>query len=367
MRKRILHNMTRLMGSWLIIAVTISLIGCASAPPAPHKFTPPVYPKAPDPARFIYERTFLYNEDVEKQTTRMKFKQFALGASKKLRGLVKPFDVAVHQGRVYVTDTVQRSVIVFDVPGKRYQEIGTTTPGELQKPMGIDVSKAGILYVCDISAQRVMSYNQAGEFIRALGEKDELQRPTDLALSPEGDKLYVVDTGGVDSDKHHVHVYDTTSGDKIMTIGQRGIKDGEFNFPLQAAVNKDGILYVVDGGNFRVQSFNSDGSFRASFGSVGRFPGQFSRPKGISIDPDGNLYIVDAAFGNIQIFNPDGQLLMFIGERGQAGIPGKYMLPAGIDVDSDGRIYVVDQFFRKIDVFRPVGLAIEAGYLGQTP
>ena len=127
-------------------------------------------------------------------------------------------------------------------------------------------------------------------------------------------------------------------------------------FPLQAAVAPDGTLYVVDSGNFRVESFDPDGNFLSSFGSVGRFPGQFARPKGIAVDPAGNVYVVDTAFGNLQIFDRNGQLLMFLGERGEAGYPGKFMLPAGVDVDADGRVYMVDQFFRKVDVFRPANL-----------
>ena len=90
-------------------------------------------------------------------------------------------------------------------------------------------------------------------------------------------------------------------------------------------------------------------------------PGQFARPKGISTDKEGNIYVIDTAFGNVQIFDAKGQLLMFLGERGQAGNAREItcFLPA-FDIDTDGRIYVVDQFFRKIDIFRPIGLDPEA-------
>ena len=173
-----------------------------------------------------------------------------------------------------------------------------------------------------------------------------------MAISPDGTRLYVVDVGGVDSQQHQVQVFDPASGRLIQTIGHRGTGPGEFNLPLQATVTADGMLFVVDKGNFRIQAFHPDGRYAYSFGSLGRYPGQFVSPKGISSDKDGNLYVVDTAFGNFQIFNHQGQLLLYIGNRAQRGGPGKYLLPAGIDVDSDGRIYVVDQFFRKIDVFR---------------
>jgi DNA-binding beta-propeller fold protein YncE len=134
------------------------------------------------------------------------------------------------------------------------------------------------------------------------------------------------------------------------------------NLPRDVAVGTDGLLYVVDGGNFRVQVFDSEGKFLRTFGGIGRRTGQFARPKEIAVDRQGNLYIVDTAFANVQIFNPEGQLLLNVAGRGEADAPGKFMLPSGIAVDADGRIYMVDQFYRKLEVFRPAGLPVTARY-----
>jgi len=121
----------------------------------------------------------------------------------------------------------------------------------------------------------------------------------------------------------------------------------------------------VDGGNFRVQKFTADGKFISAFGSIGRQLGEFSRPKEAAVDKDGNVYVIDAAFGNFQIFNPQGQLLLAIGGRSNSDGPAKFALPSSIAVDDDGRVYVVDQYFRKVDVFRPAALAEEDGYIGK--
>jgi DNA-binding beta-propeller fold protein YncE len=348
----------------LLTALLIAgLSGCASAPEQASALPPPpVYPPPPDKPRFIFERTLLYSDDVEEYTAYQRFREFATGSSRKLHGMVKPFDVAVHKRRVYVSDSVQRNVMLFDIPGKHFAEIGVDEPGQLKKPLGIAISPGGDLYVADITLQRVMVYDRDGHFLRAIGSPEQLRRPSDVAISPDGRRLYVVDTGGIDTQDHHVYVYDSHSGDYLQRIGTRGTGKGQFNLPLQAAVDAEGRLYVVDGGNFRIEVFDADGNYLSSFGSVGRLPGQFARPKGIAIGPNDNSYVVDAAFGNIQLFNPQGQLLMVIGERGHAGLPGKYMLPAGIAVGEDGRIYVVDQFFRKVDIYRPIDLpADESG------
>jgi DNA-binding beta-propeller fold protein YncE len=348
-----------------VCSCALLLAACASTPPAEPEFDIPVYPPPPAEPRFVWERTLLYNEDVEAATRKQRFIEYATGASRKLKGLVKPFDVAVRQGRVYVSDSVQRLVAVFDIAGGRFFEIGKEADGRLTKPLGLAISSEGTLYVADVTLRKVMAYDADGVYLRSIGGPDTLQRPTDVAVSPDGSRVYVVDTGGVESDSHIVAIFDASSGEHLGNIGKRGEGQGEFNLPLQIAVAGDGTVYVVDSGNFRVQAFDGEGRFQTSFGSVGRFPGQFARPKGIAVDGEGRIYVIDTAFGNFQIFDADGTLLMYAGERGHVGYPGKYMLPAGIAVDEDGRVYVVDQFFRKVDVFRPVGIKAEEGYAGQ--
>ncbi len=131
------------------------------------------------------------------------------------------------------------------------------------------------------------------------------------------------------------------------------------------AVGKDGRIYVVDGGNFRIQIFAKDGTFLKAFGALGKQFGQFAPPKEIATDREGNVYVVDAAFGNFQVFSPEGELMMFVGERSERDGPAKYMLPSGIYVDEDGRIFMVDQWFRKVEVFRPIALPASHGPLGR--
>lgn len=350
----------------LILTIFI-LTGCISSGHKDEKFVPPVYPPPPDKARFIYERTLRSSFDVKEFSALERFKTFATGTVGTGYGLAKPYGIAVYQGRVYVTDTVQRVVLLFDVPGKDFKVIGQEGVGQLTKPIGIAVDRNnGTLYVADNSGRRVAVFDKDGKYLRAIGGTGYFRRPSGIAVSPDGTKLYVVDTGGVDSQEHHMFIFDAYSGEHLKTVGARGTEPGEFNLPLQAATAPDGTIYVVDGGNFRVQGFTPDGTYKTTFGAIGRRSGQFSRPKGIGCDKDGNVYVVDAAFGNFQIFNAQGQLLLFVGDRGYEGKPGEYMLPAGLTVDEDGRVYMVDQYFKKVDVFRPADLPEDQGWLSST-
>ena len=341
------------------------LQGCASSPDKEAADLGPLYfPPPPDPARFVYERTVQSSAQIEKGSSQDELRELLTGVSTTSKSLSKPFDVTACKGLIFVSDTVLRSVMVFDVPGKRFFEIGRKKPGELQKPLGLATDDDCNLYVADATSKRIMVYDQAGNYLKALGGQDWFDRLTHVAVDAEGTRVYAVDTGGVGSENHHVLVFDVNTGKHLRNIGKRGTENGELNLPRDIAIDAKGWLYVVDGGNFRVQVFDDNGEFVRQVGQLGRQYGHFARPKGVAVDRDNNIYVSDAAHGNFQIFDADGQLLLFVGNRSETFERAAYMLPAGIDVDEDGRVYMVDQYFRKMDIFRPARIKENEGFVG---
>ncbi|CAB1367709.1 6-bladed beta-propeller [Denitratisoma oestradiolicum] len=325
---------------------------------------PLVYPAPPDEPRYAFERIIMSSADVVSQKEDAALKRLLTGSAEAGEGMSKPYAIAVHKGRVFVSDSADRLVKVFDFPGKRFYKIGDDENGSLMKPLGLDVDQSGTVYVADATAKAIMVYSEEGKFLRKIGGPKVFDRLSSVSVDGTGVRLYVVDIGGVSSEHHRVRVFDAQNGDHLFDIGKRGSGPGEFNLPRDLAIGKEGRLYVTDGGNFRVSVFDAQGKFLKNFGSVGKQPGNFARPKEIATDNDGNVLVADTAFGNFQIFSPEGELLMFIGDRSEKGGPAQYMLPSGITVDEDGRIYMVDQWFKKIDVFRPYGLKEDEGFLG---
>jgi DNA-binding beta-propeller fold protein YncE len=348
-------------GCWF--AALLLAAGCAGGPTRPEKHVDiPVFPPPPEQPRFLYERTLYSSADVRPDEV-SKLQRAVTGQARTGEGLDKPYGVAARKGRIYVTDTVRRTVALFDIPGGKFSWIGEDGPGALRLPIGVDTDALGNVYVADAAARRVVFYDAAGKYLRELGGGDLFTRPTGVGVNAAATRLYVVDTGGVTKDTHRVRVFELPSGRHLRDIGKRGSGQGDLNLPTDVVVAPDDSVYVVDSANFRVQMFDRDGRFVRVFGTIGRRSGQFARPKDIAIDLAGNVYIVDAAFGNFQIFDAEGRLLLDVGSRGTADAPAKYMLPAGIAVDEDGRVYVVDQFFRKVDVYRPAGLAAGQGFV----
>jgi DNA-binding beta-propeller fold protein YncE len=324
-----------------------------------------VFPPPPEQARFFFERTITSTADVAMEDSEGKWRRVLTGEKQRSVAFSKPFDVEACQGRIYVSDTVKRAVILLDVQTGGFKEIGTEEPGELLKPLGMAVDEECNLYVVDGTARRIVVFDADGDFVSAFGGSSFFDRPSHVEVDPEGRRAYVVDTGGVGSESHKVKMFDIETGEHIGDIGERGSGPGQFNLARDIAMGRDNQLYVVDGGNFRVQVFTADGAFVRTFGSIGVMMGQFSRPKGVDTDPAGNVYVTDSAFGNFQIFDPEGRLLLFVGSRSSSPGPAKYMLPAGIAIDEDGRIYMVDQFFRKVDIYRPAALRADEGFLGR--
>lgn len=352
------QQMIRAFGrSFAVVVLALGVAGCPTQQASTKKDF--VWPEPPEEARLYWETIIRSSADILDETQSQRFKRMATGQTVGGKPLEKPYGVAAFDGIVYVTDTISRMVHAYDIPGRRYFEIGKEGSGAVAKPLDVAVDGAGNVYVCDGSGRRIVKYDREGKYLAAFGNREELHRPSGIAVSKDGKRIYVVDTGGIDTEEHRVVVFDET-GKQSGIIGKRGTEPGNFNLPVSAAVGPNGNLHVVDGGNFRIQVFAPDGKFLFTFGTVGRRSGQFSRPKGIAIDREGNIFVTDSAFGNFQIFDPKGRLLLYVGDRGNDGGPGQLMLPAGIASDpTDGRIYVVDQFFKKVEAYRPASTPAE--------
>lgn len=332
------------------------LLGCSTGAQHHADALTPVWPLAPEQPRYAYETVLRtagdISDEVDSAELRLRELSGLMNALKRPL-LNKPAAVAARNGSIYVTDGVTRTVVVFDVPRRKTYRFGMRSPGTLEQPAGIALDADMNVYVADSRQRKVFVYDRLGLFLRSIGESGDMERPTGVAVSQDGERIYAVDRASNESRNHRVVVFDR-SGKKIKVIGRRGSEPGQFNVPLQGVVAGDGTLYVLDAGNFRVQAFDRDGQFLRAFGSLGVTPGKFARPRGIAVDADGNVYVTDASFNNIQVFNAQGEMLLAVGGGARDSAPGKYGLLSGISVDETGRVYVADQLFNKVEVIRRI-------------
>jgi DNA-binding beta-propeller fold protein YncE len=250
--------------------------------------------------------------------------------------MTQPYGVTVGpDGRLYVADTFGKAIHVFDVQRPGYSSIAV----EGESLIGVAVS-GGSVYVTDSATGRLLCLDMRGRRRWVLGPKDGLMRPTGIAAGL--DRVYVVDTLA-----NRVVAVDP-AGKIVERFGTRGSEPGQFNFPTNIALGRDGRLYVTDTMNFRVETFDRDGRYLDSFGQLGDGTGDFDKPKGVAVDDAGLIYVVEGFNDVVQIFDPRGRLLLAFGGSGSGD--GELWLPSGIAI-AGNMIYVADSANQRVQVF----------------
>jgi sugar lactone lactonase YvrE len=306
----------------LIVGSLAALVGACASPGTrePEDFV--FFPPAPEIPRIQYLTSYGTEWDVKGKIAGLE--KFLYGEREPAR-LLKPYGVAIHDGKIFVVDTIAAGVAILDIVNKKTESMGVEGPGALRKPINIAVDADGTRYVTDRTLERVVVYDADNQYIRSFGDP-KVWAPTDVAIA--GDLLYVADR-----EAGQIFVLDKHSGEELRRLGTEGIGKAEFIFPTNLAVGEDGNIYVSDTLNYRIQKIDAEGGPLRQFGEAGDGLGQFARPKGIAVDRENRLYAVDAAFMNVQIFDSEGRLLLVLGSSGVE--PGDMYLPAKVHIDYD--------------------------------
>jgi DNA-binding beta-propeller fold protein YncE len=309
-----------------------------------------VWPLPPDKPRVRFLEMFSNNYDIEPRKKRTWVDRMVGNPDpNRPESFRRASGVAADsQGRILLASAQNATVYVLDKDHHQVMRIRGDRGIALKEPIGLAVDSHDNFYVSDPALHLVLKFDREGHLLATLGANPALQNPALLALDELRRRLFVVD-----SHLHQVLVYNLDTLENIATVGKRGVKNGEFIFPVGVAVNRDGYLAVSDTGSCSVQIFSPDFKFVRRIGAQGDAPGYFTRPKGVAFDSEGNVWVVDAAFNNFQIFNPKGRILMFVGNFGAA--PGAFNLPMGIYIDRQDRVYVGDALNSRVQVFQFLG------------
>lgn len=298
----------------------------------------PEWPLPPDPPRVRFVRAFRSEDDLEAGKLQS-LKRAFLPASDV--AVAQPTGVALSPDEriLYVSSNAAGKVLAVDLVSSRMRRFADEDGKAPATPFGVAVDGDGNVYVTDHAVGVVWTYGPDGKFLRRFGE-GKLERPTGIAVDRRRKLVYVTAGAASASSHHRVEVF-STAGQHVRTIGTRGHDAGNFNFPANLAVSRDGSLYVVDMLNFRVQIFDGEGKLLGMFGTIGSGqPGTFDKAKAVAFDTFDNVYVSDSAQGMVQIFNPRFQPLMAFGGRGRE--PGFFSLPTALVIDSKNHIFVAD-------------------------
>jgi DNA-binding beta-propeller fold protein YncE len=118
----------------------------------------------------------------------------------------------------------------------------------------------------------------------------------------------------------------------IKKWGSTGVLDGQFNSPASISYDpSNGVVYVADLDNNRIQKFDTEGNFLSKWGVSGTGDGEFYHPGDIEADSSGNLYVVDIENSRIQKFDNEGNFLMNWGNTGIGD--GEFDHPGDVMID----------------------------------
>lgn len=226
----------------------------------------------------------------------------------------------------------------------------------------------------------LLKFTQDGKFLMQIGKPGQSKGSNDIAnlrlpakttIDPKTNELYVADGYG----NHRVIVFDADTGKYKRHWGAYGHKPDDtnpgpynpdappaqqFRNPVHCAqLANDGLLYVCDRTNDRIQVFKTDGTFvketfvaKETLGDGSVFDIAFSK------DPQQKyLYLADGSNMKIHIFERDTmQELTTFGDGGRQ--PGEFYAVHSIDTDSKGNLFTTETYRgQRVQKFRYKGLA----------
>jgi len=206
----------------------------------------------------------------------------------------------------------------------------------LATPSDVALSPDGNrIFVSDRDGHRVRVLDPEGREVRTLGgpgqDPGRFLSPRGLAWS--GDLLWVAD-----SQNHRVQAL-TPSGIPVLVLGRQGSGPGEFLDPRDVALSEDGErIFVADTGNHRVQALGRWGVPRFATGSYGTANGRFRSPSCVALLPGERLIVCDSQNNRLQVLGPDGAFLQVLRPlQGPA-----LSLPYHAQVSPGGTVWVAD-------------------------
>ena len=215
----------------------------------------------------------------------------------------------------------------------------------------------------------IMKYTMDGELVLQVGgrgrsqgnlDTENVRQATDIFVDTETNEAYVADGYG----NNRVIVFDSETGSFKRMWGAFGdpppatfepnvpvpqpqaTPEGpaEFGLPHAIKVSRDGVVYVADRINNRIQMFTREGEFLRQVRVTNADSDAVPVPAGFAFSPDDDqqfLYVVDSGPMRIVIF--DRQTMTQIGVVGTRGAnPGEFDIVHHMAADSQGNLYTAE-------------------------
>ncbi len=253
-----------------------------------------------------------------------------------------PLGVVVDSGEhVWVTNLFAK-VTELGMTGETIRTFGSegTENGKLKTPWGIAIDKEGHVWVADEGNNRVQKFSSTGEYLAQYS----VTKPHGLTIDGSGN-LWVAYAASVEEM--------SSAGTVLRTFGSEGTGNGQFKEPQGIAVGAEGIVWVADTANNRVQGLG----YVESYSYTRQYPPppppmQFYSPKSVATDSSGNVWVADTENHRIQEVSSSGTFIR--------QISGSLKKPEGVAIDGSGNVWVTDASTDKVSEFSATGTLIQS-------
>ena len=273
-------------------------------------------------------------------------------------------------------------VLVFDQSGNLIRYWGGAGPGYQwpESEHGVFVDDDDFVWLAGNGKKdgQLLKFTMDGKFVLQIGKQgdgndsnstERLGSPADVAVDVAAKEVFAADGYA----NHRVVVFDSETGaykrhwgaygktpsdEKMSPYDPAKPPSPQFGNPVHCIrIDREGLVYVCDRSNNRLQVFHKDGSFVAEhiyekatrgFGSV--YDLVFSPDKEQKF-----IYMIDGANGEVRIV--DHASKETLGRFGRPGRQiGQFTALHNVGVDRQGNIFTSEVFGQRVQKFRRVDL-----------
>lgn len=261
--------------------------------------------------------------------------------------------------------TAAPPVLEFDTAGNLYRSWGGPGKGYdwPESEHGIYVDKAGDVWLAGNGGkdQQILKFTPDGKFLRQIGRpgpvggsnsETHLGRPANVEIDEQANEIYVADGYGnrrvlvldakTGAYKRHWGAYgNRPSDDKMPAYDPAKPLPRQFGNPVHCArLARDGLVYVCDRANDRIQVFERSGRFVVEF-RVEPATLQNGSVWDLVLSEDAGqkyLFMADGANGQVlTLERATGKVLSAFGRSGR--MAGEFKWVHNIAIDSKGNLY----------------------------
>lgn len=269
----------------------------------------------------------------------------------------RPHSIALDtQNNIYVTDTNNSRVVVFDKEGefkflfgKKAAEseilTGKKIQGKLYWPVGIAVDNSnGNIFVSDEKRHTIIVFNKTGKYLREW----LVMSPTKLNIL--GDKLFATTYGPV-------YIFDKNGTSKfgkvIKKFGKNGRGKLQFYYANGIGFSNDkDTFYVPDSNNNRIYAFNMNSEPLWISGVPSKkimdIKVKYEVPVGITVDENDLIYSTEFLGGAIAVISKKGKKIAAYGEMGSRN--GEFAYPSDIQYMGNRRFVIADKGLDRLQI-----------------